>query len=245
LTAGLAKGLILERNGSDLSGEGMGFGVPAIVTGWRTYLSFTAEEKPVSLPETVHKTFRLDAIQKLDKRGQETNALADYVWLEARGALYKASAWAQRWLMLSRSASRANGTRAGFKQTEALASVAVEYRKSKGSIDVSVDLSEVRRLPERRRVYVLNELDAAEFPLFRDSDGRELRDHAIGGWNLVKAEKAGFISRDGERRFEICQRPGAALYRGRESLDGELSWSGLIYDVSRYPDDIFHYTVKL
>lgn len=245
LTVGLAKGLTHERNGSDLAGEGMGFGVPVIVTGWRTYLSFTAEEELASPSGTIRKTFRLDAIQQLKKCGRETDAIMDYVWLETRGAVYKTLTWAQRWLRLSRSASRANGTKTGFKQTKPLASVAVEYRENSESIDVSVDLSEIRHLTARARVYILNELDAGEFPLYQDSDGRELSESAIGGWGIVKADTARFLSYDGERCFEISQRPGAALYRGRETVTSELSWSGLIYDVSRYPEDIFRYTVKL
>lgn len=245
LTAGLAKGLVLQRDGADLSGEGMGLGVPVVVTGWRTYLSFTAESSIASSTAADKKTFKLDAIQQLVKGGREVEGTKDYIWQEARGTVYKTARWTQKYLPQTKRLAGRGDTLVTFKKVEPLASVGVEYGRRGDSVRISMDLTEIRNLPGRKRIYILNEHDALEFPLYQDSTGKKLEGGDIGGWRKVKASSASLSAVDGGMSFRLEQQPGAGLYRGREYIDGELSWAGLIYDVTRFPDDVFSYTVHL
>lgn len=245
LTTGLAKGRVLTRDGIDLSGEGMGFGAPVVVTGWRTYLSFTAEPPAGVSSGEDSKIFQLDALQKIVKKGKGVEDKKAYIWQEARGTIYKKVGWTQKLLPLAKRLEDRANTIVTYERVEPLASVPVEYGQYEDSVRISVNLTEVRNLPGRKSIYILNEQDALEFPVYIDSSGKKLEGSAIGGWVKVDVAAASFRDRLGRLAFELEQRPGAVLYRGRELIPGKLSWSGLIYDVSRYQADIFTYTIKL
>ncbi len=246
LTAGLEKGLCLFRNGRDLSEEGMGFGAPVVVAGNRTYLSFDA---PLTLPTSSafhwRKIFRLNAVGCLTRRDRPIEAAAPYIMMEMKARLYKSILPLQSMVMSLRSNLGLRGAKLTFLETEPLASIAVEYRILDKGAEITVDLSEITKLPDGANVYVLNEQGARSFSVYTETGGRILQDRSIGGWARVKASRAAFHAPAEAVSFSLCQAPGADLYRGRESDNIELSWSGLNYDVSRFTGGLFGYKVEL
>ncbi len=240
LTAGLRKGVCMFASGSDLSEEGLGFGVPVIVSRWRTYLSFTAPTVEISSDgTTVKKVFHLDAVQRVG----QSDGLWPYVWLEAKGLVYKGLPWAQRWLL----AKRATGNltpNVGFFPVRSRAEVIIEYRLGEDNVQVEVDLTGLTALSRRDRVYILNEQGGRAFPIYREDGRVDSREHR-SGWAKVSAESAGFAADDGSRWFNLRAQAGAAMFRGREVVDGQLSWSGIEYDLSDWPGDSFSYRIEV
>ncbi len=242
LTAGLAKGVCMFAGTSDLSEEGVGFGVPVIVSRWRTYLSFTAPVTVVSDEgNVVRKLFRLDAVQRVGN--SDRAGVLPYIWLETKGLVYKGLPWAQRWLL----AKHATGNltpQIGFDPAPSRAEVAVEYALADDSVEVKVDLSGLKHLSRRDRVYILNEQGGRAFPIYRENGRIASREHR-SGWSKVAAESAGFASETGDNWFNVPAREGAVMFRGREVVDSQLSWSGIEFDLSRWSSDKFSYRVEI
>jgi hypothetical protein len=242
VTKGLAKGVCMYREEQDLSEEGMGFGVPVVVSRWRTYLSFRAPTTETSSDGSfIRKVWHLDAVQCVGN--SRPNAILPYLWLETKGLVYKGLPWAQRWLLDKRATGNLT-PQISFAETDSRAEVTVDYRVSDGRVDISVDLASLNDLPGRPRAYVLNEQGGRAFPVYRENGQSETDEHN-GGWAKITAESAGFAARDGAAWFSLGNRPGASMFRGRELVDGLLSWSGIEYEITRYPEASFDYSVEV
>ncbi len=241
LTTGLAKGVCMFEGLADLSEEGMGFGVPVVVSRWRTYLSYKAPTIETSPDGSlIKKVYYLDAVQNIGDR--TTTGVWPYMWLETKGLVYKSLPRAQRWLLDKRDA-RDRTPKVTFVRASSLAIVPVEYRIGENSVSVTADLSALNSLPGRSRIYILNEQGGRSFPIYRENDRASLTG-IDGGWVIVSAAAAGFAAADGGKWFNLKARPGAAMFRGREIVDGRLSWSGIEYSISGYQDKRFSYQVN-
>lgn len=242
LTAGLSKGVCVFCGAADLSEEGMGFGVPAVVSRWRTYLSFTAPTVQTSSDgRFIRKVFQMDAVQCVGDK--HTDQVWPYLWLEAKGKVYKSLPWAQRWLLDKRATGNLT-PQVCFTKTSSLAAVPVEYRLTDRGVRVKVDLTTLNGLPRGSRVYALNEQGGRAFPVYLE-DGRRTAAEHKSGWAKVTGSSAGFATADRDSSFLLRSRPGAVMYHGREVVDGQLSWSGIEYDVTQCPEAAFEYLVEV
>jgi hypothetical protein len=242
LTAGLAKGVRVLNEASDLSEEGMGFGVPAIVSNNRTYLSYSSRSliDPVD-PSRVTKTYYFDAVLQVGEDGEKGPAA--YLWLETKGRVYKALPFAQRWLLAGRATGNlTKGVK--FVKTRSIGSVEITYTLARDKVDMKADLTGLAGLPGNAKIYLLNEQGGRAFPCgWRDTRYNSPRP-IKAGWEPVRSDKAGFSSADGQRWFALSRMLHAPMYMGREVVDGKLSWSGIEYDVSGLTDTSFTYAVE-
>jgi hypothetical protein len=242
LTAGLAKGVCAFDGVSDLSEEGMGFGVPVVVSRLRTYLSYSVSTTEISNDgSTIKKVWQMDAVQNIG--GRRSEGVWPYLWVETKGLVYRNLPWAQRWLLNKRATGNLT-PKIGFVPAASLAAVPVEYRLTDSGLDVSVDLKSLNNLPGRSRVFILNEQGGRSFPIYRENKRAFATEHS-GGWQRISAASAGFANTDGRHWFDIDARPDVAMFRGREVMEGKLSWSGIEFQIDRYPAERFSYQVDL
>jgi hypothetical protein len=242
LTDGLAKGVRMFDGAADLSEEGMGFGVPVVVSRLRTYLSYRAPVIETSNDGTlIKKVWHLDAVQNIGNH--PTDNIWPYLWLETKGLVYKSLPWAQQWLLDKRATGNLT-PQVGFVAASSLAKVPVEYRLMDDKVSVSVDLAGLNGLPGRSRVYVLNEQGGRSFPIYRENEQPTVTE-CDSGWAKVTALTAGFAADKSEKWFNLSARSGAAMYRGREVVEGKLSWSGIEYFINGYSEERFNYQVNI
>ena len=242
MTGSLQKGLIVFHDGRPLCEEGMGFGVPALVRGNRTYLSLTATTEELYDSGSARKTFFLDALQNLNFRDREIKNRLVYSGIELSGRAYKKSRSIQRYLrQWGRVRSRA-AFEYGFKKIQPQTKIVVDYHVSSDCVDVSVNLSDFYKAGLDAKIFLLNEAGAGFFPRYADANGQVLERQEIGAWERIEAERAWFEGLKNRVKFCIQQQPGTALFRGWEQSDS-LSWAGFIFDLSQFEEPVFTYPI--
>lgn len=237
LTAGLAKGLRMLNGDTDLSEEGMGFGVPVIVSRHRTYLSYAARETESG------KTFMMDAIQTI--RAKTFAGTLPYRWLELKGRVYKSFPFAQN-LMLKSSAAANLTPNLGFEPCESMGEIHIDYKTDDNGAYITVNLADISNIYGSPRIYVLNEQGGRAFPFFWEQglDSREQADRKVG-WKKVTGSAAGFTNSEKTMAFTLSKLPGADMFSGREVVGDVLSWSGVDYDVTALLGSNFTYRVDI
>jgi hypothetical protein len=241
-TACLQKGLIMLEGGGEQAEEGVGFGVPTTIYGDDTYFSGEARTYVhIAKPgETVlTKVFDLDTISRAHWRGRAFFARGSIVQLIGEPLLekmYRSSRTAQGFMRFGLSLERKLGVERRFVGTSSRGRVAVTYAIRGDLIRVEVDLRRLRR-EGCRKVFILNEQGATHFRRYIDGEGLNLVDEAIGAWSRVDAGWARISDIDGDIGFKLRAAPGSRMYRGRERVDGRLSWAGLAYEVD--PGNLF------
>jgi len=244
-TADLQKGLVLLEGGREMAEEGVGFGVPTAIYGDDTYFSGAARMhiREVKTDDAVlTKVFDLDTISKAHWRGQAFYAHGSVAQLIAKPSLsfleklYRSSRTAQGLMRFGLDLERKLGVENRFVETSSRGQVAVTYTIRGDLIRVEVDL----RLLSRegcRKVFILNEQGATRFRRYVDSGGLRLVDGSIGAWSGVDSGWARISDMDESVSFKLRAVPGSRMYRGRERVDGYLSWAGLEYEVD--PGNLF------
>ena len=251
-TNGLQKGLLLLKEGRELSSEGVGFGVPIIKRGPRAVFPGSAElVVHPGTPRTVTMTYTMDRVERLG--GRRWRSFLHRPLDEAREAfalLYRRVPLLRRPLLAASNGIRwLLHVRTRFEQTTPVAFVPVTYAagERRGDIVVGADLS---HLPDSvTEVVLMNELGADVFDRFVDSDGADERGARIGAWNKVSAASASFVASESGVSFTLRSSPdpdvpGARLYHGREVAKGRLAWAGFGYSLRPGPPS-FTYTVHV
>lgn len=237
-TSRLRTGLATWDGGSDLSEEGVGFGVPVLTMGTRAV--FPGHVRLVVCDDEPHRrltaTFDLDLVERLTRRdGAVVGSRPLYAVKNGLAALHRRMPALRGPLTaVSSGVRRTFALTTTYEQTEPIATIAVtfEVERGGGAIAVTADLAGVPwdRVDE---VALMNEQGAHAFPRYRDSSGAELTGEAIGAWDEVAAEKATFVSRAHRVAFSAARAEGATLRRGRELVGSRLAWSGFGYRVAR------------
>ncbi len=248
-TQGLQKGLVMIKDHRLLCEEGMGFGVPVVTKGFQTYLSFSAniQTSNENGREVLAKTFFLDAVQRVRFRGKEINSPIYYGWIELRGLAYKKIKPLRGLLPIWSGVNKKAGFEFFFKKVEPLKKISVSYHISPVEIIVQVDLREFNTIRGKAKLFILNEQGANFFCLYRESNGKSLESREIGAWNKVRADKAYFLNKDESIGFGIENHSSgrAKLYRGWELVPDSLAWAGLIFDLSKFRDSFFTYSISV
>jgi hypothetical protein len=244
---GLQKGAILTVAGSDVAGEGVGFGVPVALVGGRFVYSTHAEVEKTE--GGVRKTFEIDAMSTKKWASRLLSglpgpaALFDGWLMRNLSSLYHSRGLAQivanGFWRLERSTGAIEH---GFSSTSTRGIVSVEYTVESDAIRITVDPMGLS--PGCERLCLMNELDARLFDSYDDSGGLELHGWRVGAWSPVEAEWARFTAGDGSSFFKLGRVEGARMFRGREMVPGHLSWAGLAYELKK-PLRRFTYTVEI
>jgi hypothetical protein len=247
-TGRLQKGLVLFRNGEDLTEEGVGFGVPILKRGAETIFSggMKLSGRRDGAIWRVAAAYEMNLVERLaGRRGESVRPRSLYAAKNALAALHRRLPVLRRPLTATSVALRRRfGWVTTFEQAKFRAAVKVTYvvDGEQGTIDVAVDLT---GLPAESvsEVVVMNELGARHFDRYRDTGG-DLRGTAIGTWDQVTATDAAFVSDAARVAFALGQVDGARLSRGRELIGARVAWSGFGYS---FPPTLrkFKYTLRI
>ncbi len=247
-TAALARGLLLLRDGRELAEEGVGFGVPVLKQGVRTFFPGQVAITPFpGVPcRGLTAVFRVNLRERLASgRRAAVRSRPLYAAKNYLAALHRRLPLL-RGLLTAASSGLCSilGWRITFERAELDAEVKVRYSLPKdGELDVEVDLSGLPRGGFSELV-VMNEQGAGCFCEYRDSAGTRLAGKDIGSWDEVTAGRASFLSPAHQLAFSLRRLKEARRFRGREQIGSRLSWSGFGYSLRPIPGK-FHYTVRI
>ena len=243
----LQKGAILTVTGSDVAGEGVGFGVPVAFIGGR--FVYSTHAKVEETKGGARKTFEIDATSTKRWTSRLLSGLPGPAslfdgWLMRNlSPLYRSRGFAQIVANGFWRLERSTGViEHGFSSSLTRGSVTVEYRVEPDAIRITVDPKGLD--PECDRLCLMNELDARLFDSYDDSGGIKLHGWRVGAWIPVEAEWARFTANDGSSYFKLGRVEGARMFRGREIVPGHLSWAGLAYELKK-PLRRFTYTIDI
>jgi hypothetical protein len=243
--ADLQKGLILLCDGTDVIGEGIGFGVPIAKYYGETVFSGSSTLK-VRKQENVieiQKEFLMDLMARdrfrnLKLENPKIRTLFDHI-----------SELSQRHKRLARSISIVKGlffkfgVKSSFIRSPIRGSVIVTYILNRNRILVKLNFSQLER-KNLGKVFVLNEQSAHFFSIYSDSEGLRLVDEEIGIWDNVIAQSARIINAHNKIGFCLKHIEGSVLRRGREVMAGSLDWIGLDYELDAEQNH-FEYEIEL
>ena len=234
-TSKIQKGPVLIRGSADLSGEGVGLGVP--VAKFVHRVVFPGKACIVEQREDNHLcTWVVDYELNLEERvtfksGKSIRNESFYRLKERFAGLHKAIPISRGLVERGNRALRFTwGLTTTFETTPSAGSVRVSYTvdRREGVLHVSVD---ARRLNKTgcTEMILLNEQDGSLFDRYSDANGVELVGKAIGTWEETGAD---YVTLSGSRHnITIALRSVAqsTMYRGREVAQGRLSWTGVAY----------------
>jgi len=229
----IQKGLVLVHENRDLSEEGIGFAVPVLKFGHETIFpgnaSVTTEKEGDK--SVIRINYDMNLVERMLVKSSKRDSKAFYKikeyfsWLhreypQLRGIMVRSS----------NSLRRTCDIETRFEKTVSagIASVVNTVNAKKGTIHVSVDMSNVKK-EGFTEVNIMNELGANNFDTYHDSNELFLRGNEIGTWDEVFADEASFIDSRDKVAFTLKKIKGARMLRGRELVEGRLAWSGLAY----------------
>jgi len=247
-SARIQKGLLLLRGNSELSEEGVGFGLPIIKTEFETIFPGEAQIR-VDDKENVSRLivdYTLNLRETL-KMGDTTIQSQNFYRLQDRlGYLHRTyPALRGTGVALSNLARRICGLKSCFEAIPSGHHVNVIYTVQTGrkNVNIDVEFKEIRRRG-KIGITVANEQGANFFDAYKDSSGIIMRKNRIGTWDEISAGEARLIDSANQIFFSLRKVPGASFFRGRELVPDRLAWSGLNYVLSDHADE-FHYNIEI
>lgn len=243
-TAQLQKGLVLMLDGNELIEEGVGFGVPVVKYGDKTYFSSSAKVSAENQDGAcvVKKLYVMDTISR--KKLWRARYIDDDLYSSWRKIFAKSYLKHKQFtplfnrLMELREIAK---IKTEFVKVLPRGTISVYYQCQQGAIKVNVDFKDLK-LHGCEELLVLNEQGSSFFAQYADTDGTRLLGSKIGAWDKVEAERA--IMQNGEVTFSLQNVRGAALFRGWERTRKRFSWAGLSYSL-RPNNGSFNYTINL
>lgn len=224
--ADLQKGLIIVYDGTEMVGEGTGFGLPIVVCTDEIYFSGTSR---VHLSHygsrwMIRKEFVMDRISRNRFRNATLENQRTRSFFAHLADLY------QRHSHPSILALKKMIIGTAFVETASLGKVIVTYRIDKERIRVKTDFNDLES-KRIRKIFMLNEQGSRFFREYVDSQETKLNDGKIGAWDGIDAAWAGLIDPKSGLGFRLGRVEGCVLRRGREYLRNSLDWVGLDYEV--------------
>lgn len=244
----IQKGLVLWHENEDLSEEGVGFGVPVIKRGHRTIYpgSVKFDSKTEGGLTWVRVSYNMNILEKAYLNEKPVRRAPLYWIHETLSKWHRKRPSLRAFLRHSGAlVRRAFHIQIKFEEGASSGFVSVEYQidAKKKTILVALDIKDLQ-LDGKTEVFIMNELGADHFDLYRDSDGSELKKESIGTWEEVTAREAIFTDSSREISFTLWKADEAKMFRGRELVPGKLAWSGLSYLLPRHLTK-FSYLVKI
>ena len=233
LTSSIQKGLVLVQNGSELIGEGSGFGVPVVLYREKTYFSGCSTLRVLRKDSTIClKQFTLNMLpEKWFRKARLENKTQRKLSNQIRDMYQKHERVRHTFETLKlKNLSRRIGVHTTFLKSELIDNVTVTYHLKPPIVHVKADFEPLEK-SGLRKIFLLNEQSSRYFNRYSDSNGTVLHGKKIGAWETVTADWACLSHSSGGIGFRLWQVKGAVLRRGREFLNGVLDWVGLDYEV--------------
>jgi hypothetical protein len=235
-TAQLQKGLILLYKGTEVIGEGIGFGVPVAKYFDETVFSGTSSLTVRTRENIVEirKKYTMDLVARNTLRNFKLENPKIRTLLDCISTLYKNQYqshvhFAQN-ILLTRNLLFKLGVKSTFIKRPSKGTIVVTYIINRNRILIKLDLSLLKRT-NLAKIFVLNEQGAHFFRTYSDSENLKLNDKAIGAWNDVTAKTAKIINEQDKIGFILKTIEGTKLRRGRELIKDSLDWIGLDYEL--------------
>lgn len=241
--AELQKGLILVYRGTELVGEGTGFGVPIVRCRDKTYFSGSSSIQIFQKGNrtTIIKHFVLNMIpEKQFRKVKVENKMIRKltIWLDKS---YMKNKRLRLFFLIN--LSKSIGLQTHFTRAKPIGNITVTYCIDYPCIGVKADFKLLTE-ESAKKIFLLNEQGSRYFKEYYDSDGTVLFDKNIGAWERVESNWAGIFKECGEIGFRLWKIKGAQFYRGREFLEGFLDWVGLDYEISS-EKNCFEYDIEI
>jgi len=243
--ASLQKGLIFVCNGVERIGEGIGFGVPIIITSNETYFSGSSNvyvhqsqgstiiRKEYCVDRTARNRFRNIKLENRQIRSILKH-LSEVYQLNKRS----------RFLMLTlKNVPMKTGVGTSFVKTASLGKVIVTYNILRNRILVKTDFNYLKK-HNPQRIFMLNEQGTKFFRKYYDASGKQLIDEQIGAWDQIEADWASIMNTQGDAGFRLNRIENSILRMGREFQGNTLDWIGLDYELDPR-SAVFNYEIKI
>ncbi|HMK95491.1 MAG TPA: hypothetical protein VK536_08865 [Candidatus Limnocylindrales bacterium] len=233
-------------DGEELIEEGVGFGVPVVKYGHKTYFSSSAHCS-ISKNENgfvLTKLYVLDAISR--KSVTRSFYINDGFYRFLHKSFEKAYLGSKQFSPFFGKVMELRqmfGIQTKFIRVEPKGAVAIKFSIQPTSIEVQVDLSGLDKFG-CEEILLLNEQGATFFREYADSEGLSLFDSKIGAWNEVEAKDASLSCMNGSLTFGLEKRSDSLLFRGWEKTKGRFAWTGLSYSLSPHVS-LFKYVIRL
>lgn len=248
-TSTIQKGPTLVYESVDLSGEGIGLGVPVLKLKRRVVFpgSGAFEERWNDDRCTWIMDYELNLEERVTLRdGKSIKSGGFYELMERLAALHRAKPVSRNLIeRLSTVLRRMYGIDTTFETTSPVATIRVSYviDSHTGVLHVCADFSNVLG-SGCTEIILLNEQDASHFNRYRDSSGVALVGKDIGTWDEVDAEHVTFIDSRHNLTLGLRSVERSAMFRGREFIPGRLSWAGIAYVITP-PVVHFNYDIAI
>lgn len=242
--ADLQKGLILLCNGTDVIGEGTGFGVPIAKYSDETVFSGSSllYVRRQGNGVEIRKEFLMDLVARDRFRNVKLKNPRIRKLFDSISLLYQRHKRLAHSILIVKGLLFTFRLRSSFISTHK-GSVIVTYILYQNRIIVKLNFSQLKRT-NLGKVFVLNEQGAHFFRTYSDSEGLRLVDGEIGVWDNVTAQSAKIAN--GQNKIGFCLKniEGSILHRGREIMEGYLDWIGLDYEINSNHNH-FEYEIEL
>ncbi len=234
----IQKGLIPSRKGgeADLCEEGLGFGVPTLEYVRDFYFPGKSLASPSGIvnDSNATKTYWFDLIERRETEPSKIHILS---WVQNRFLLrlYKYPISRKVLEILGSTVFRYNISKSQppkfiHVNDRGYATTIYKIEKNKKQILVSVDLTSIKR-KNLQRLYISNELSGRLFDYYIDSSNHRLFRDSIGGWDKIDASWAIFYAPSLKFGYRIDIPPAIIAYRGLETFNPSLCWSGVIFSL--------------
>lgn len=242
----IQKGLLLTVDESDLSEEGVGFGVPIIRLRYRDIFPGDAQITAVKEGDKTAVTvdYDLNLVEKMTLNGKKINNKFFYMMKDLLSRLHREYPCFREMLTKASNILRFYlNIKTHFEEVVSFGIVRVIYIIHAGNIFISLDTNMIKKY-NCTGVMLMNEQGANYFDYYRDSSGLSLKGNAIGTWDEIFADEASFVDASHKIEYTLQNIAAAKLFRGRELVPGRLAWAGLSYYI---PPGIanFSYNIRI
>ncbi len=248
-TSAIQKGPVLVHKARDLSGEGVGLGVPVVKFGRNVFFpgyAHVTEQRDHRLC-TWTVNYALDLEERITwKSGRAIQSDKLHELKERFAGLYRAVPQSRGLIeYVNNMLRRTYGVCTTFTHTRSAGTVRVSYvvDRLQGTLSVRVNTSEVIQ-NGCTELILLNEHDAQYFDCYRDSTGLALTGKRIGAWQKTDADGVSLIDSRHQIALDMWNVPHAVMFRGRELVPGRLSWAGIAYVINP-PIISFKYDIRI
>ncbi|MGZ4894679.1 MAG: hypothetical protein ACXVIS_10260 [Halobacteriota archaeon] len=237
-TSEIQKGPVLVRGSTDLSGEGVGLGVPVVKVAYRVFFPGKANIVEQLTGDQLQKwvvDYELNLEERITlKSGKKIQSEAFYALKERFASLHKAISASRGLIEYSSSALRRTlGLSTTFEPTRSVGKMRVSYSIDRCASMLSINI-DARGLNEAgcTEMIVLNELDGGLFDRYRDSNGLALVGTEIGTWEETSSNCVMLINSRHNITLLLRNVAQSTMYRGREVVPERLSWTGIAYVIA-------------
>ncbi len=248
-TAPLQKGLLLRHREQNLAEEAVGFGLPVLKMGLQAIFPGTVD---LNLRQagplwSIQAVYTLNLVERIIRR--KNAVLENPVFYAAKDSL--ASLLRRIPVLRGPLTALSSAARSTFDWETTYEPAALEARVTliytldpqSGALQIKLEPDSLH-LPKATELILMDEQGARSFDRYEEPSGVCLVGEAIGCWDEVRADRAGFLSSSLGIRFTVPQVSGAHLYRGRELVGSRLAWAGFGH-VLPPPFKNLEYTLQL